>query len=205
MTTLRVIKTKITSEPFNNVHVQRIYKKYLRKMLAKIDSGDVLGQEAMILDVFARNQNFAKITNDLNPEFDTTYNMEANEFLEFMHRKWGDESADIIVFDPPYSSTLAKKYYDGIGVDMAYWQTVAPWKRAKIAAAKLIKVGGYFIHLGYHTKALGTARGFELIDGLVLSNTGLPEQHDIILVVEQKKQQNLSSWVITEEYEEYGC
>jgi len=204
MAKLKVIRTRITSEPFDNKHVMKIYEKYLQDVLFEIDS-EGLGKEAMVIDVFARSQNFAKITNDLNPEFKTTYNMEANDCLEMLHSRFGDESVDIIVFDPPYSSTLAKKYYDGIGVDMAYWQTTSPWKRAKIAAAKLIKVGGYFIHLGYHTKALGTSRGFELIDGLVLTNVGIPEQNDIILVVEKKMQKNLSAWVTTEGYEEDGC
>ena len=189
MTSLKVIRTCISAEPFNNKHVKKIYEKYVASYLYQNPESDLF-----IIDPFARNQNFATITNDLNPEFKKTYNMEANEFLELMYTEYGPESVDIIVFDPPYSSTLAKKYYDGIGCDMKYWQTVAPWKRAKIAAAKLIKPGGYFIHLGYHTKGLGKSRGFELVDGLILSNGGLPEQNDIILIVEQKLQSNLSKW-----------
>lgn len=206
MVSLEVIKTKVDTEPFNNEHVMKIYEKYLTKVMKKIDEDRGTGarSEAMVIDVFARNQNFATITNDMDPQFKTTYNMEANECLELLHREYGDESVDIIVFDPPYSSKMLKQHYGGIGADLEQWHCQTPWVRAKKAAAKLLKVGGYFIHLGWHTKGLGTQRGFDIIDGAIFSNVGTGSTNDIIMIVEQKIQQNLSKWLTCEEYEEYA-
>jgi hypothetical protein len=77
---IEIIYTSVSPEPFNNPHILAKYKKYL----SKVTAGLTIGKEAFILDPFARNQRLATITNDLNPEFQTTYNLEANEFMELM-------------------------------------------------------------------------------------------------------------------------
>jgi hypothetical protein len=177
-----LIKTKITKEPFNNKHVLNIYKKYLILATEKLD----FGMTANVLDLFARNQRVANVTNDLNPEFNTTYNMEANSCATLILEKYGPESFDIIIFDPPYNNRAIKDHYDYIGVKLELWQTKKPWDDAKEACAKLLKPGGIFIHLGYHVKGLKTRRGFEIVEGLILSNYGMPYQNDILLTVEKK-------------------
>lgn len=51
----------------------------------------------VIIDPFANQCKYGTITNDLNPEYDTTYHLDALEFL----KSQGDNSADIVLYDPP--------------------------------------------------------------------------------------------------------
>ena len=189
---IKIINTSVSSEPFNNPHVLELYKKYLKKVTKYLKLGD----EAFVLDPFARNQRLATITNDLNPEFSTSYNLEANDFLELMLEEYGPNSVDMILFDPPYNATLLKEHYDDIGAKLELWQCQNPWGRAKSAARSLLKVGGYYMQLGYYSKGLNSKtefkNGFKLIDGCLLSGSSL--KNDIIVIVEQKEQDSLSKW-----------
>ena len=49
------------------------------------------------VDPFANRNKFATITNDLNPEYDTDYHMDALDFL----KTFKDNSVDGILYDPP--------------------------------------------------------------------------------------------------------
>ena len=51
------------------------------------------------LDPFANRNKIASVTNDLNPEYDTDYHLDALDFL----KSFGDESVDGVLYDPPYS------------------------------------------------------------------------------------------------------
>ena len=50
-------------------------------------------------DPFARGSKLANITNDLNKNFDTDFNLDALDFLKL----WPNNHFDSILFDPPYS------------------------------------------------------------------------------------------------------
>lgn len=51
------------------------------------------------VDPFANKNKIASITNDLNPEYDTDYHMDALEFLKVFE----EGSVDGVLYDPPYS------------------------------------------------------------------------------------------------------
>ena len=55
--------------------------------------------EGLWIDPFANKNKLAKITNDLNPEYDTDYHMDALDFL----KQFEDNSVDGILYDPPFS------------------------------------------------------------------------------------------------------
>ena len=55
--------------------------------------------EGIWIDPFANKNKIATITNDLNPNFDTNYHLDALDFLKLFK----DESIDGILYDPPYS------------------------------------------------------------------------------------------------------
>ena len=50
------------------------------------------------LDPFANRNKIASVTNDLNPEYDTDYHLDALDFL----KSFDDESVDGVLYDPPY-------------------------------------------------------------------------------------------------------
>ena len=66
----------------------------------------------VIVDPFANECQYGTITNDLNPNFDTDFHLDALDFLQQME----DESADVIIYDPPYSLRQVKECYEGVGI-----------------------------------------------------------------------------------------
>ena len=64
-----------------------------------------------IVDPFANTNKIATITNDLNPDYDTDYHMDATEFLAMLE----DESVDTVLYDPPYSPRQVAECYKQFG------------------------------------------------------------------------------------------
>ena len=52
--------------------------------------------DRVIVDPFANDSKIGTITNDLNPEYDTDYHLDALDFLKMLDNK----SADMILYDP---------------------------------------------------------------------------------------------------------
>ena len=68
------------------------------------------------IDPFAGEMSPAQVTNDLNPKRQTTYHMDALDFLKM----FDDDSVDGILYDPPYSPRQVKECYDGIGGNLKW-------------------------------------------------------------------------------------
>ena len=66
------------------------------------------------IDPFANRNEFARITNDLNPEYDTDYHIDALDFL----RLFDDNSVDGVLYDPPYSPRQVSECYRNFGVNV---------------------------------------------------------------------------------------
>lgn len=74
------------SNTFNIKPVKKLLDKYLIK------------NDIKIIDPFANNSKLANITNDLDPQYDTDYHLDALDFLKL----FDDNSIDIVLYDPPY-------------------------------------------------------------------------------------------------------
>lgn len=100
------------------------------------------GNDAVIVDPFAREAQYGTITNDLNPEYSTDYHMDALEFLKTIPT----ESADLVLYDPPYSITQAAQLYKSYGKDKLEINVsnMAYWARCKDEMARITKRGGLF-------------------------------------------------------------
>ena len=100
-----------------------------------------------IIDPFARSCEWGDITNDINPEFKTTYNLDALEFSKILIDK--NEIARIILFDPPFSFNQAERYIEGemknLYTDPAFISNLSN------NLCSIIEPNGYFIKLGYNS------------------------------------------------------
>ena len=67
--------------------------------------------EGVIIDPFANENKLAAITNDLDERFDTTYHLDATEFLKL----FDNESVDVVLYDPPYSPRQVSECYKALG------------------------------------------------------------------------------------------
>jgi hypothetical protein len=125
-----------------------------------------------------------KFKNDRHPDMETKYHLDALEFLR--DRKLGDNFADGILLDPPYSITQAKKHYDDIGMDKLNIKPTSMkyWAEIKNEMARIIKPGGKAICFGWNSMGLGKNRGFRMERILLVPHGG--SKNDTIVTVEIK-------------------
>lgn len=129
-----------------------------------------VANKQVIIDPFANNCKYGTITNDLNPDFDTTYHLDALKFLEQMP----SESADCVLYDPPYSITQASQLYKQYGKDKLEINVanMKYWAACKDNIARILKIGGVCLCFGWNTNGIGKTRGFEMTDILIVAHGG---------------------------------
>ena len=103
--------------------------------------------------------------------------------------KWGkDDKQDLfngILYDPPYSFRQISEHYKHLGRKVTQKDTsMAFYEKTKSAFCELIKPGGYAISFGWNSNGFGKARGFKIVEILMVAHGG--SKHDTIVVVEQK-------------------
>lgn len=144
-------------------------------LLEEIDS------KLLWIDPFANKSKVAKITNDLNPEFDTDYHLDAVEFMQM----FDDSSVDGVLYDPPYSSRQIQECYDSIGLPLTMETTQSSfWANHKNEISRIVKVGGKVISFGWCSGGIGIKHGFEINKILLVPHGG--RHNDTIVVVESK-------------------
>ena len=140
-----------------------------------------LCQGGIIIDPFANGCKYGTITNDLNPKFDTTYHLDALDFLKLMK----SESADVVLYDPPYSLRQVKECYEGVGITVTAEHTKSSWRAKHLdEIARIVKPNGLCLSFGWNTNGVGKKRGFEIIEILVVAHGG--SKNDTLCTVERK-------------------
>lgn len=134
----------------------------------------------VIIDPFARNAKIATVTNDLNPECDSDYHLDALDFLN----NFEDASVDGVLFDPPYSLRQLKECYDGVGCSLSQHQTQHFFSDLKDEISRVCRVGATVISFGWSSLGMGESRGFEKIRILMVPHGGI--HHDTLCVSEVK-------------------
>jgi tRNA1(Val) A37 N6-methylase TrmN6 len=136
----------------------------------------------VIIDPFANNSKYGTITNDLNPEFKTDFNLDALEFLKLQKT----ESADLVLYDPPYSITQASQMYKEYGKDKLelHVSNMKYWSNCKNEVARILKPNGICIICGWSSNGLGINRGFSMLEILLVPHGG--SKNDTIVTVETK-------------------
>lgn len=139
-------------------------------------------QKKIVIDPFANNSKIATITNDLNPEYDTNYHLDALEFLKM----FDDESIDCVLYDPPYSLRQVSECYKGIGIDVTKETTQSSWRAKHLdEISRILKPEGKAICFGWNSAGVGKNRGFNLIEILMVAHGG--SKNDTICTVETKQ------------------
>lgn len=135
----------------------------------------------VVIDPFANDAKYGTITNDLNPRFDTTYHMDALDFLKQIE----DNSADVVLYDPPYSLRQVKECYEGVGITVTAEHTKASWRAKHLdEIQRILKSGGICICYGWNSNGVGKKRGFDMIEVLLVPHGG--SKNDTIVTVERK-------------------
>lgn len=137
------------------------------------------------IDPFAGNNSPAQFKNDLNhacgKNQDHFTHMPAIKYAQL----WKSRKFDGILFDPPYSFRQISEHYKIAGIKPTRRDTsMAFYEKVKSAFCERIKPGGYAISFGWNSNGFGRARGFEIVETLLIAHGG--SKNDTIVVVEKK-------------------
>lgn len=163
------------SKTFSIQHIKNLILKYAKK-------------DMVIIDPFANDGNIRYslpnckyISNDLNPKFKTDFHLEGLDFL----KQQSNHSADLILYDPPYSPRQVKEVYDGIGLELFAGNTQMQfWSQHKDEITRILKMGGICISFGWNSNGIGKGRGCEIQEILLVAHGG--SRNDTICVVDKK-------------------
>lgn len=148
--------------------INELIKKYIKPNLLTVDA-------------FANSSKLATITNDIDTQFDTNYHLEALDFYKLFE----DNSVDIVLYDPPYSSRQVSEVYKRFDKTVNYKTTSSRyWRLQKDEIARILKVGGKCISFGWNSNGIGKCRNFRQIEILLISHGG--SHNDTIVTVEEK-------------------
>ena len=70
--------------------------------------------DGLWIDPFANTNKLASVTNDLNPDYDTDYHMDALDFMKM----FDSDSVDGVLYDPPYSPRQVSECYNNVGYNV---------------------------------------------------------------------------------------
>ena len=121
-------------------------------------------------------------TNDLDPDIRADCHLDALDFLKSID----SSSADIVLYDPPYSPRQVSECYKKLGRTVNMETTQASfWSNIKKQIARITKNGGHVVSCGWNSSGIGKGLGYEIIEILLVAHGG--RHHDTIITVEQRK------------------
>lgn len=137
--------------------------------------------EGVIIDPFANKNKIANITNDLDSQYNTDYNLDALDFLKLFK----DNSVDMVLYDPPYSPRQVSECYTKLGKTVNMQTTQASyWTNHKKEISRIVKKGGKVITFGWNSGGIGKKYGFEIKKILLVAHGGW--HNDTICTLEIK-------------------
>jgi hypothetical protein len=136
------------------------------------------------VDPFARNRDWATYTNDINPSTSAQSHHDAEAFLDDLAAK--KVNANLALFDPPYSPRQIMEHYQAAGrtVTQEDTQSGRLFRRVRNAIDKIIAPGGVVLSFGWQSIGMGTARGYDLIETMLVAHGG--GHNDTICIAERK-------------------
>lgn len=136
------------------------------------------------IDPFARNKDWATYTNDLNPETNAKYHLDAFTFLQMLFDK--SVSADLLIFDPPYSPRQVKEVYGKIGRHFGIkdQQNTGRWTAEKKLISQILQPKGVVLSFGWSTQGMGLKNGFSIEEIMIVCHGGA--HNDTICMAERK-------------------
>ena len=146
-------------------------------------------KDYIIVDPFANECSIRKdldckkyISNDLDPEYNTDYHLEAQEFMKL----FDNESVDMVLYDPPYSGRQVSECYKKLGKTVTYKDTNSGYfTKFKEEISRIVKPNGIVITCGWNSNGVGMKFGFEMIEVLMVAHGSL--HNDTLVTVEKKK------------------
>ena len=136
---------------------------------------------SVIVDPFANDCKYGTITNDLNTACQTDFHLDALDFLKTLK----DNSADAVLYDPPYSLRQVAECYRGFGVQVTQDITRSSWRAKHLdEIARILKHDGIALCFGWCSNGVGQKRGMQMEEILMVAHGGW--HNDTICTMERK-------------------
>jgi hypothetical protein len=133
------------------------------------------------IDPFSNKNRIAQFCNDIDPQYNTQYQLDAIDFLKIHH----DGYVDLVLYDPPYSPRQVSECYKSLGKTVNMQTTQASyWSNQKKEIGRIVKTGGHVITCGWNSGGIGKKYGFEIVEILLVPHGGW--HNDTIVTVEKK-------------------
>lgn len=165
------------------MQIRRVWAMPNRNTFSIKPIGDLLGRYATdnSIDPFANESKVAAITNDIDSEYDTDYHLNATDFMDL----FDDWSIDLVLLDPPYSSTQVMRVYRKLDKTVTGADTRSSfWANIKNKIARVLSTEGVVISFGWNTNGMGKSRGFKVVEILMVHHGA---QHNDTLVTVEKR------------------
>jgi hypothetical protein len=136
------------------------------------------------VDPFARNRDWATYTNDINPSTSAQSHHDAEAFMADLASR--GITADLALFDPPYSPRQVSEHYRAAGrqVTGEDTQNGRLYRRVRNAIDRIIEPGGIVLSFGWQSVGMGIGRGYELIEVMMVTHGG--GHNDTLCIAERK-------------------
>ena len=164
------------SMPNPNTFSIKPIKKLIQRILKEKENG-------VFIDPFVRNSPFKNVcySNDLDTEIEADKNMDALDFLKSIE----ENSADVVLFDPPYSPRQISECYKRLGKSVNMETTQGSfWKKMKLELSRITKTNGIVIYFGWNSGGVGKKYGFDIEEILLVPHGGA--HNDTIITVCRK-------------------
>lgn len=163
-----------SSETFSLPPVSSLLRRYIPSVHSLI-----------VVDPFARNSKWGTLTNDLNPNTEAMYHMPAEIFVL---DQADTGTADVVLFDPPYSPRQIAECYQQVGRKCSTEETqnARLYKSVKDGLDRMLRLGGIAICCGWNSMGFGKNRGYEMLEILLVPHGAA--HNDTIVTVERKLQ-----------------
>ena len=133
------------------------------------------------IDPFANSNKLAQVTNDIDPQYNTNFHVDALQFL----KTFCESSIDMVLFDPPYSSRQVAEVYKKMRISVNFETTQGSyWSKLKKQIGIITKPGGTCITCSWNSGGVGIKYGFEIIEVLLVPHGGW--HHDTIITAEKR-------------------
>lgn len=121
------------------------------------------------------------LSNDLNPNVQADYHLNALDFL----KSFESNSVCGVMFDPPYSLRQIKESYEGVGLRLIQHDTQRFYSDLKDEISRILDSNGVCVSFGWNSTGLGRKRGFYKYRLAVINHGG--QHNDTIVTWERRK------------------
>ena len=165
------------SRTFKIKPIKNIIERYQEELVSNSLVLDPFSNQNIVID----RERLNLITNDIDPQYDTDYSLDALDFLKM----FSDESVDLVLYDPPYSPRQVSEVYKKLDMSVNMQTTQASyWGNTKKEISRIVKKGGYVLTFGWNSGGIGKTKGFEIVEILIVAHGGW--HNDTIVTVEKK-------------------